>query len=53
MWAKPEEAGSVITQFSQALALGVLRGEEFNAVNESGDRVIRAWLLVWVLPKRP
>ena len=32
----------MITQFSQALAQGVLRGEEFNAVNESGDRVIRA-----------
>ncbi|AUU92103.1 phage tail tape measure protein [Enterobacteriaceae bacterium ENNIH3] len=40
--ASTEEAGSVITQFSQALAQGVLRGEEFNAVNESGDRVIRA-----------
>jgi tape measure domain-containing protein len=39
--ASTEEAGSVITQFSQALAQGVLR-EEFNAVNESGDRVIRA-----------
>ncbi|WP_431190116.1 phage tail tape measure protein [Escherichia coli] len=36
------ESGSVITQFSQALAQGVLRGEEFNAVNENGDRVIRA-----------
>ncbi|HDX8968763.1 TPA: phage tail tape measure protein, partial [Klebsiella oxytoca] len=32
----------VITQFSQALAQGVLRGEEFNSVNENGDRVIRA-----------
>ncbi|HCD5780187.1 TPA: phage tail tape measure protein [Klebsiella pneumoniae] len=40
--ASTEEAGSVITQFSQALAQGVLRGEEFNAVNEAGDRVIRA-----------
>ncbi|HBU9773877.1 TPA: tape measure protein [Klebsiella pneumoniae] len=40
--ASSEEAGSVITQFSQALAQGVLRGEEFNAVNEAGDRVIRA-----------
>ncbi|HBQ7280994.1 TPA: phage tail tape measure protein [Klebsiella pneumoniae] len=40
--ASTEESGSVITQFSQALAQGVLRGEEFNAVNESGDRVIRA-----------
>ncbi|EFB8894914.1 phage tail tape measure protein, partial [Escherichia coli] len=40
--ASAAEASSVITQFSQALAQGVLRGEEFNAVNESGDRVIRA-----------
>ncbi|EEW6737265.1 phage tail tape measure protein, partial [Escherichia coli] len=31
-----------ITQFSQALAQGVLRGEEFNSVNESGDRIVRA-----------
>lgn len=36
------ESSSVITQFSQALGQGVLRGEEFNAVNENGDRVIRA-----------
>ena len=40
--ASTEESSSVITQFSQALAQGVLRGEEFNAVNEAGDRVIRA-----------
>ncbi|MGC8423250.1 phage tail tape measure protein [Mixta calida] len=40
--AGAEESSSVITQFSQALAQGVLRGEEFNAVNEAGDRVIRA-----------
>src|SRR5471030_1964380 len=40
--ASAEESSSVITQFSQALAQGVLRGEEFNAVNEAGDRVIRA-----------
>lgn len=40
--ASAQESSSVITQFSQALAQGVLRGEEFNAVNESGDRVIRA-----------
>lgn len=36
------ESSSVITQFSQALGQGVLRGEEFNAVNENGDRVVRA-----------
>ncbi|MXH59811.1 phage tail tape measure protein [Escherichia coli] len=40
--ASAAEASSVITQFSQALAQGVLRGEEFNSVNENGDRVIRA-----------
>lgn len=40
--ASASEASSVITQFSQALAHGVLRGEEFNSVNENGDRVIRA-----------
>ncbi len=40
--ASTQDASSVITQFSQALAQGVLRGEEFNAVNEAGDRVIRA-----------
>jgi len=36
------ESSSVITQFAQALGQGVLRGEEFNSVNENGDRVIRA-----------
>lgn len=40
--ASTSETSSVITQFSQALAQGVLRGEEFNSVNENGDRVIRA-----------
>lgn len=40
--ASTAEASSVITQFSQALAQGVLRGEEFNSVNENGDRVVRA-----------
>lgn len=40
--ASTAEASSVITQFSQALAQGVLRGEEFNSVKENGDRVIRA-----------
>ncbi|HFJ4590081.1 TPA: phage tail tape measure protein [Salmonella enterica] len=40
--ASTAEASSVITQLSQALAQGVLRGEEFNSVNESGDRIIRA-----------
>ncbi|MFV2949199.1 tape measure protein [Pseudomonas japonica] len=40
--ANAEETTSTITQFSQALAAGVLRGEEFNTVNTSADRVIRA-----------
>ncbi|ELS9695255.1 phage tail tape measure protein [Escherichia coli] len=40
--ASTAEASSVITQFSQALAQGVLRGEEFNSLNENSDRVIRA-----------
>lgn len=40
--AGAQETSSVITQFSQALAQGVLRGEEFNSVNENGDRVVRA-----------
>ncbi|HBQ2540657.1 TPA: phage tail tape measure protein [Klebsiella pneumoniae] len=40
--ASTAEASSVITQLSQALAQGVLRGEGFNSVNENGDRIIRA-----------
>ncbi|OLO05288.1 tape measure protein [Salinicola socius] len=40
--ATAEESSSVITQLSQALASGVLRGEEFNAINESGGRAAQA-----------
>ncbi|KFF50454.1 hypothetical protein GY26_01830 [Gammaproteobacteria bacterium MFB021] len=40
--ATAEETSSVITQLSQALASGVLRGEEFNAINESGGRAAQA-----------
>lgn len=40
--ASAADASSVITQFSQALSQGVLRGDEFNSVGESGDRVMRA-----------
>ncbi|MCO8164847.1 tape measure protein [Pseudomonas sp. 21LCFQ010] len=36
------EASSVITQFSQALAQGVLRGNDFVSVNANGDRIMRA-----------
>lgn len=40
--ASSESASAAITQFSQALAQGVLRGEEFNSIADSGDRVLRA-----------
>lgn len=40
--ASSVEASSAITQFAQALAQGVLRGEEFNSIADSGDRVLRA-----------
>ncbi|KAA0017105.1 tape measure protein [Salinicola corii] len=40
--ATAEESSSVITQLSQALSSGVLRGEEFNAINESGNRAAQA-----------
>ncbi|WP_210496336.1 phage tail tape measure protein [Pantoea ananatis] len=39
--ASTEEAGSVITQLSQALGSGVLRGEEFNAIMENGGRLAK------------
>ena len=46
--ASTAEASSVITQFSSvSTGAGVLRGEEFNSVNESGDRVIRALAAEW------
>lgn len=37
-----EGKGSVMTQLSQALASGVLRGEEFNAVRENAPTVVKA-----------
>ena len=37
--ATAEEASSVMVQLSQALASGVLRGEEFNAISENGSRL--------------
>lgn len=40
--ASTSEAASVTTQLSQALASGVLRGEEFNSVMENGPRIARA-----------
>lgn len=39
--ASAEEASSVTTQLSQALGSGVLRGEEFNAIMESGGRLAK------------
>lgn len=39
--ASTEEASSVITQLSQALGSGVLRGEEFNAIMDNGGRLAK------------
>ncbi|MEJ8326027.1 phage tail tape measure protein [Kosakonia sacchari] len=39
--ASAEEASSVTTQLSQALASGVLRGEEFNSIMENGGRLVK------------
>ncbi|MBO2384640.1 MULTISPECIES: tape measure protein [Salmonella] len=40
--ATAQEAENAIIQFSQGLASGALRGEEFNSVNEQGNRLIVA-----------
>jgi len=40
--ATTEEASSTMTQLSQALASGVLRGEEFNSISENGSRLAMA-----------
>lgn len=40
--ATTEEASSTMTQLSQALASGVLRGEEFNSISENGSRLAQA-----------
>ncbi len=40
--ATTAEASSATIQFSQAMASGVLRGEEFNSVNEGAPRVMQA-----------
>ncbi|EOI6868297.1 tape measure protein [Yersinia enterocolitica] len=37
--ATAEEASSTMIQLSQALASGVLRGEEFNSISENGSRL--------------
>lgn len=40
--ASTQEASSAITQLGQALASGVLRGEEFNSISENGSRIAEA-----------
>ncbi|MDH2234454.1 tape measure protein, partial [Delftia tsuruhatensis] len=40
--ATASEASSAMLQLSQAFASGVLRGEEFNAVNEAAPRLMKA-----------
>lgn len=40
--ASAEEAANAVRQLNQGLASGVLRGEEFNAINENADRLARA-----------
>jgi len=40
--ATTEEASSATVQLSQALASGVLRGEEFNSITENGSRIAQA-----------
>ncbi|HBT3615401.1 TPA: tape measure protein [Klebsiella pneumoniae] len=40
--ATAQEAENAIIQLSQGLASGALRGEEFNSVNEQGNRLIGA-----------
>ncbi|MCU6671172.1 phage tail tape measure protein [Enterobacteriaceae bacterium H4N4] len=40
--ASAEETSSMIVQLSQALGRGVLRGQDFNSVAQSGQRVMKA-----------
>jgi tape measure domain-containing protein len=40
--ATAAESSSAMLQFSQAIGSGVLRGEEFNAVNEAAPRIMKA-----------
>ncbi|TCW00384.1 tape measure protein [Biostraticola tofi] len=40
--ATAQEASNAVIQLSQGLASGALRGEEFNSVNEQGNRLIVA-----------
>lgn len=40
--ASAAETASALHQFSQAIGSGVLRGEEFNALNEAAPRIMKA-----------
>ncbi|POY58569.1 hypothetical protein PB70LOC_01919 [Pectobacterium versatile] len=40
--ASAEETSSMIVQLSQALGRGVLRGQDFNSVAQSGQRIMKA-----------
>ncbi|MBD2800746.1 phage tail tape measure protein [Xenorhabdus sp. M] len=40
--ANAEETSSLIVQLSQALGRGVLRGQDFNSVAQSGQRIMKA-----------
>lgn len=40
--ASAEEASNAIIQFAQGMASGALRGDEFNSVNEQGNRLMIA-----------
>lgn len=40
--ATAAESASAMLQFSQAIGSGVLRGEEFNALNEAAPRIMKA-----------
>jgi tape measure domain-containing protein len=40
--ATAAESASTMLQFSQAIGSGVLRGEEFNAINEAAPRIMKA-----------
>lgn len=40
--ASVQEASNATIQLIQGLSAGILRGEEFNSVNEQGDRIARA-----------
>lgn len=40
--ASATESASAMLQFSQAMASGVMRGDEFNSVNEASPRIMKA-----------